>query len=203
MMLFLAALQQVPRELYEAAALDNASRWRTLWRITLPSIRRTFVLVIDHRDRAAVPAVRPGAADDAGRAEQRLAADRAVHLRSRLQALGPGLCGAAASEVLFGLILIAAMAQYCRLAPQGGRHERASWHIVGRATRRPADPRRSSSLLRCIMMAPMLWVDRPVAQGQRRADGRHELGVPRAVHAQELRRHPRRPRRCSAGCSTA
>lgn len=46
MMLFLAALQQVPRELYEAAALDNASRWRTLWRITLPSIRRTFVLVI-------------------------------------------------------------------------------------------------------------------------------------------------------------
>lgn len=46
MMLFLAALQQVPRELYEAAELDNSSRWRTLWRITLPSIRRTFVLVI-------------------------------------------------------------------------------------------------------------------------------------------------------------
>ena len=88
MMLFLAALQQVPRELYEAAALDNAGRWRTLWRITLPSIRRTFVAGAHHRDRAAVPAVRPGAADDAGRAEQRVAPDRAVHLRSRLQALG-------------------------------------------------------------------------------------------------------------------
>ena len=46
MMLFLAALQQVPRELYEAAALDNSARWRTLLRITLPSIRRTVVLVL-------------------------------------------------------------------------------------------------------------------------------------------------------------
>jgi multiple sugar transport system permease protein len=45
MMLFLAALQQIPRDLYEAAALDNASRMRTLWSITLPSIRRTIVLV--------------------------------------------------------------------------------------------------------------------------------------------------------------
>ena len=46
MMLFLAALQQVPKDLYEAAALDNASRWRTLVSITLPSIRRTAVVVI-------------------------------------------------------------------------------------------------------------------------------------------------------------
>jgi multiple sugar transport system permease protein len=46
MVLFLAALQQVPRELYEAAALDNASRTRMLLSITLPSIRRTMVLVI-------------------------------------------------------------------------------------------------------------------------------------------------------------
>ncbi|WNO52352.1 carbohydrate ABC transporter permease [Stakelama saccharophila] len=46
MVLFLAALQQVPRDLYEAAALDNASRWTTLTRITLPAIRRTFMLVL-------------------------------------------------------------------------------------------------------------------------------------------------------------
>lgn len=46
MMLFLAALQQVPRELYEAAALDNAGRWKTLWNVTLPSISRTLVLVV-------------------------------------------------------------------------------------------------------------------------------------------------------------
>lgn len=45
MMLFLAALQQVPAEVYEAAALDNSSRWRTLTHITLPAIRRTVALV--------------------------------------------------------------------------------------------------------------------------------------------------------------
>src|SRR4051794_25301332 len=44
MMLFLAALQQIPGELYEAAALDNAGRWRTFWSITLPSIMRTFIV---------------------------------------------------------------------------------------------------------------------------------------------------------------
>jgi multiple sugar transport system permease protein len=46
MMLLLAALQQIPRDLYEAAALDNATPWRTLVGITLPSIRRTAVVVL-------------------------------------------------------------------------------------------------------------------------------------------------------------
>jgi multiple sugar transport system permease protein len=46
MMLFLAALQQVPKELYEAAVLDRAGAWRTLTHITLPSIRRTGIVVV-------------------------------------------------------------------------------------------------------------------------------------------------------------
>jgi multiple sugar transport system permease protein len=46
MMLFLAGLQQIPKELYEAAALDNAGRWRTFAAITLPSLKRTVALVI-------------------------------------------------------------------------------------------------------------------------------------------------------------
>jgi multiple sugar transport system permease protein len=46
MLLFLAALQQVPADLYEAATLDNAGWWRTLLSITLPSIRRTAVVVV-------------------------------------------------------------------------------------------------------------------------------------------------------------
>jgi multiple sugar transport system permease protein len=46
MMLFLAALQQVPPELYEAAMLDNAGWWRTLTRVTLPAIRRTALVVV-------------------------------------------------------------------------------------------------------------------------------------------------------------
>ncbi len=111
MMLFLSALQQVPAEIYEAAALDNASRWRTLRYITLPSIRRTFVLVLIIQ----------------------VVLQFQLFGQSKLMTLGGpnnvskpivfyiyeaaftkwdlGL-GAAASEVLFVLILIAAMAQY-------------------------------------------------------------------------------------------
>jgi multiple sugar transport system permease protein len=46
MMLFLAGLQQIPEDMYEAAALDRAGRWTTFWRITLPSLKRTTILVI-------------------------------------------------------------------------------------------------------------------------------------------------------------
>ena len=46
MALFLAGLQQIPAEVYEAARLDNASRWAVLRRITLPALARTMLLVI-------------------------------------------------------------------------------------------------------------------------------------------------------------
>ena len=46
MMLLLAGLQQIPGDIYEAAALDRASPWTTLWRVTLPSLKRSLVLVI-------------------------------------------------------------------------------------------------------------------------------------------------------------
>lgn len=45
MIVFLAALQQIPADLYEAATLDNAGRWRRLTRITLPMLSRTIALV--------------------------------------------------------------------------------------------------------------------------------------------------------------
>jgi multiple sugar transport system permease protein len=46
MLLVLAGLQQIPEDMYEAAALDHASKWTTFWRITVPSLRRTLVLVV-------------------------------------------------------------------------------------------------------------------------------------------------------------
>lgn len=45
-LLYLAALQSIPDEVYEAAAIDGASGWQSLWRITLPLLSRTTVLVI-------------------------------------------------------------------------------------------------------------------------------------------------------------
>src|SRR5205823_9083930 len=38
MVLYLAALQDVPQELYESAAIDGATAWHRLWHITLPMI---------------------------------------------------------------------------------------------------------------------------------------------------------------------
>jgi multiple sugar transport system permease protein len=46
MALFLAALSQIPPELYEAAELDHAGRFTVLTHITLPSIRHTILLVL-------------------------------------------------------------------------------------------------------------------------------------------------------------
>ncbi|MDB5522994.1 MAG: transporter permease, partial [Rhizobium sp.] len=46
MALFLAALSQIPSELYEAAELDHAGRFTVLWNVTLPSIRHTVLLVL-------------------------------------------------------------------------------------------------------------------------------------------------------------
>jgi multiple sugar transport system permease protein len=45
MIIFVAGLQTIPEELYEAAHLDGASAWRRFWHITLPMLRPTFVFV--------------------------------------------------------------------------------------------------------------------------------------------------------------
>ncbi|MBF4607459.1 carbohydrate ABC transporter permease [Curtobacterium sp. VKM Ac-1393] len=44
--LYLAGLQEIPRELYEAAAVDGASNWQQIKSITLPLLGRTTTLVI-------------------------------------------------------------------------------------------------------------------------------------------------------------
>ncbi|WP_020140670.1 ABC transporter permease [Streptomyces sp. 351MFTsu5.1] len=43
---FLAALAALDQNLYEAAAVDGAGRWRRLWHITLPGIRAVTVLML-------------------------------------------------------------------------------------------------------------------------------------------------------------
>jgi putative aldouronate transport system permease protein len=44
--IFLAALSGVDLQLYEAARMDGANRWRQLWHITLPAIRSTIVILL-------------------------------------------------------------------------------------------------------------------------------------------------------------
>lgn len=43
---FLAALQNVPQEQYEAARVDGASAWAQFWAITIPSIRHVILVVV-------------------------------------------------------------------------------------------------------------------------------------------------------------
>ena len=48
MLIFLAALQGVPKELYESAKLDNAGKWTVFWKITIPMVspQLFFTLII-------------------------------------------------------------------------------------------------------------------------------------------------------------
>ncbi len=45
-LLYLAALQNVPKELYDAASMDGASKWRSFLNVTVPGVRPATVLVV-------------------------------------------------------------------------------------------------------------------------------------------------------------
>nr|MDT0656882.1 sugar ABC transporter permease [Micromonospora sp. DSM 115978] len=45
-LILLAGMQAIPRDLYEAAAIDGANQWRQFWKITLPMLAPTFVFVV-------------------------------------------------------------------------------------------------------------------------------------------------------------
>lgn len=44
--IYLAAISGINPELYEAAIVDGAGRWRKMWNVTLPSIRMTIVTLL-------------------------------------------------------------------------------------------------------------------------------------------------------------
>lgn len=46
MIIFLAALQEIPTPLYEAASIDGANRWQQFWKITVPMLRPVILLVV-------------------------------------------------------------------------------------------------------------------------------------------------------------
>jgi multiple sugar transport system permease protein len=46
MVIFIAGLQDIPREYYEAARIDGANRWQMFYRITLPLLKPTSLFVV-------------------------------------------------------------------------------------------------------------------------------------------------------------
>jgi len=122
MLLFLAGLQQIPGDMYEAAALDNAGRWTTFWRITLPSLRRTVVLVVMLQTAAQLQLFGQSQLLTAGGPS---GASRTAVLFLFETAFGRWELGyaSAAAEVLFMLILAVTLTQYWATArtTQNGR----------------------------------------------------------------------------------
>jgi len=46
MVIFLAGLQAIPADYYDAAKIDGAGSWKTFWHITLPLLKPTTLLVV-------------------------------------------------------------------------------------------------------------------------------------------------------------
>jgi multiple sugar transport system permease protein len=111
MMLFLAGLQQIPEDIYEAAALDRANRWTTLWSVTLPSLKRTLILVVMLQTAAQLQLFGQAQLLTAGGPS---GASRTAVLFIFEVAFGRWEVGyaAAAAELLFLLILLVTFAQY-------------------------------------------------------------------------------------------
>jgi multiple sugar transport system permease protein len=111
MLLFLAGLQQIPQDMYEAAALDNANRWTTFWKITVPALRRTLVLVIMLQTAAQLQLFGQSQLLTAGGPS---GASRTTVLFLFESAFGRWELGyaSAAAEVLFLIILAVTLTQY-------------------------------------------------------------------------------------------
>jgi len=111
MLLFLAGLQQIPEDMYEAAALDNAGRWTTFRRITVPSLRRTLVLVVMLQTAAQLQLFGQSQLLTAGGPS---GASRTAVLFLYETAFGRWELGyaSAAAEILFLLILAVTLTQY-------------------------------------------------------------------------------------------
>lgn len=104
-LLVLAALQLVPRELYEAARLDGVSGWTAFWRITLPLIRPALIVAVAFRSLDALRVFDlPYVLTGGGRAT----ATMAVYARQQLVDFQDVGYGSAASTALF--LLVAAVA---------------------------------------------------------------------------------------------
>jgi multiple sugar transport system permease protein len=111
MLLFLAGLQQIPEDMYEAAALDNSGRWTTFWRITLPALSRTMVLVVMLQTAAQLQLFGQSQLLTAGGPS---GASRTAVLFLFESAFGRWELGyaSAAAELLFLIILAVTLTQY-------------------------------------------------------------------------------------------
>lgn len=102
-LMVLAALQQVPGELYEATRMDGVPAWRVFWSVTLPLIRPALMVAVVFRTLDALrvfdlPYVLTG--------NSRATATMAVFARQQLIDFQNVGYGSAASTFLFAVIAL-------------------------------------------------------------------------------------------------
>ena len=81
MVIFLAGLQTIPRDLHEQAMVDGAGAWRRFRSITLPLLRPTLLLGAVLTGRRLPPVLRGAVRDDQGRPPRPHPVDRVLHLQ--------------------------------------------------------------------------------------------------------------------------
>ena len=87
LLILLAALQDIPKQLYESARIDGASRWQQFRYVTLPGIAPVLGLVVLLQADRLVQGVRAGLPADPGRSERQHSRRTADALRDRIPRL--------------------------------------------------------------------------------------------------------------------
>ena len=136
---FSSGLVNVPKELYEAAAIDGASAWRMFRSITLPLIEPTILFVRRPLDHRRLPGLRGAAAAVVGRElpGQRRPVRGAAHLQDRVHLLrlraggGDGRRPGARSSS-------SSRSSSSGSSAAGGRRDDRRWSVIARGHRAQA-----------------------------------------------------------------
>ena len=112
MLFYLAALQSIPPDVYEAAAIDGSSPWRTFWKITFPLLKPGALLRPGRLDHRVPEGVRPDVhrVRGHGRTELLDVDRRALHVPNGDQRLRWGYA-ATIGVALFAVIFVFTLVQ--------------------------------------------------------------------------------------------
>ena len=159
MLFYLAALQAIPTDVYEAAAIDGAGAWRTFWKITFPLLKpgHFFVAVVSVIGALKVFDQAFIVSGGAGGPNYSTLTAVLYLYQTAIQDVDFGYA-AAIGVALFVLIFTLTLIQRLLFGkaggrPDGGRSSSAAAAIAARRSPpRPvavADPRRRARLRRC------------------------------------------------------
>ena len=118
-LLVFAGLQMIPDYVYEAAAIDGSTEWRSFWRITLPLLRPILALVLVITVTGSFQVFDTVAVTTRGRAGQRHSGDPVLHLPEGASPQAQFGYACALSVILFIILVVASRLIQLRLLNAG------------------------------------------------------------------------------------